>query len=159
MNETVETRFMKLEEIDEVLRITVEAFDGFSIDQNLEKRFPQGADNTWQNRKAAATRKQIEDSASECMVVTVNGTIAGYLSFSADPNSKIAYIHNLAVDEEYRDRGLSRKLFEASFAHFKKLGMKSCRIETLEQNTLCKSYYPRVGFEEIACQICYGKML
>jgi len=146
-------------DLEEVLRITVEAFDGVCIDQNIEKKFPDAADNNWQERKAASTRKHIGPKPEEAMVATIDDAIVGYISFETDTDSKIGHICNLAVDKRYRRRGVSNTMFAAVFAHLKKLGMKSCKIETLEQNRFCSGYYPRLGFEPVASQTIYCKML
>lgn len=159
MGENIEIRPIRPDEIDEVLNNAVEAFNGVCIEQNLGNKFPEAADNIWQKRKASGSGKPIISGASGCMVVIVDRKFAGHLSFSTDVESKIAKIHDLAVRKKYRGRGLSRKLFDAVFAHLKEIGMKSCRIETLEQNQLCCRYYPKLGFEEIARQIYYCKML
>lgn len=159
MDKKIETRLMQPEDLDRVLRITVEAFAGLSFDHNIEKMFPQAAENSWRDRKAGSTRKQLEPNPHQAVVAAVDGEIAGYISFETDPASKIAHICNLAVDKRYRGIGVANTLFEALFAHLKELGMKSCRIETLEQNELCSQYYPRLGFKQIAIQKMYIRML
>ena len=159
MDKRIETRLMVLEDLDEVLRITVEAFEGVSFDHNIETMFPEAAENSWQERKAGTTRKHLAPNPHEAIVATVDGVIAGYISFETDPASKIGHLWNLAVDKRYRNIGVSNTMFEAVFEHLKELGMKSCRIETLEQNILCSQYYPRLGFNQIATQKMYLKIL
>ena len=159
MSGAVETRFMRPDELDEVLRMTVEAFDGFCIDQNLEKIFPDQLDTTWQERKTASTRKYLDEDSGECMVALVDGKLGGYITFQIDAESKLGYIGNLAVDKNFRGRKISWILFEAVFTHMREQGTKCCRVETMEQNTLCTEYYPRVGFKEIARQRYYCKEL
>jgi ribosomal protein S18 acetylase RimI-like enzyme len=159
MDKKIETRLMKPEDLDEVLRTTVEAFEGVSFDHNIEKMFPQAAENSWKERKSDSTRKHLGPNPDQAIVATVDGIIAGYISFETDPASKIAHICNLAVDKTYRNIGVSNTMFEAVLKHLKELGMKSCRIETLEQNDLCLQYYPRLGFDQIATQKMYIRML
>lgn len=159
MDKKIETRLMKPEDLDEVLRITVEAFEGVSFDHNIEKMFPEAAENSWQERKAGSTRKHLGPNPHQAIVAVVDRVIAGYISFETDPSSRIGHLCNLGVDKRYRNIGVANRMFEAVFAHLKKLGMKSCRIETLEQNELCSQYYPRLGFNQIATQKMYLKIL
>ena len=48
---------------------------------------------------------------------------------------------------------------EAALAYLRARGMTCVRIETLEQNTRCTTFYPSLGFQDIAHQIHYIKQL
>ena len=64
-----------------------------------------------------------------------------------------------AVDAEHRGAGIGRKLIEFALDHFRSLGLKYARIETLDQNPAGQKLYPSFGFREIARQIHYGMPL
>ena len=73
-----------------------------------------------------------------------------------DLETRIGWIHNLAVAEQTRGQGLGRWLIEHALAHFRSAGMKIAKIETLEQNSVGRHLYPSVGFVEVARQIHYA---
>src|SRR5262245_58116369 len=91
--------------------ITVEAFDGVSIDQNIERRFGLIADRDWRWRKA---RHIDEDIAAADAVVWVaennRGEIIGYITTKIDRAAGVGLIPNLAVRAGLRGQGIGRKL-------------------------------------------------
>jgi ribosomal protein S18 acetylase RimI-like enzyme len=73
-----------------------------------------------------------------------------------DPESRIGWIHNLAVAEQVRGLGLGRRLIEHALSKFRIAGMTVAKIETLEQNAIGRHLYPSLGFIEIARQVHYA---
>ena len=47
-------------DLPRLIEITIEAFDGVSIDQNIERRFGPVADRSWQWRKGEAIRQDAD---------------------------------------------------------------------------------------------------
>ncbi|HZW29623.1 MAG TPA: GNAT family N-acetyltransferase, partial [Isosphaeraceae bacterium] len=76
-----------------------------------------------------------------------------------DPETRIGWIHNLAVDAGLRGQGLGRRLLEHALRRFRDEGMTVAKIETLEQNPIGRHLYPSVGFREVARQIHYAMPL
>ena len=83
----------------------------------------------------------------------------GYVTMQCDPETRIGWIHNLAVETEARGQGVGRRLIEHALAHFRAAGMTVAKIETLEQNPIGRHLYPSVGFVEVARQIHYAMAL
>jgi ribosomal protein S18 acetylase RimI-like enzyme len=73
-----------------------------------------------------------------------------------DRDTRIGWIHNLAVADDARNQGLGRRLLEHALSRFREGGMTVARIETLEQNPVGRHLYPSVGFREVARQIHYA---
>jgi ribosomal protein S18 acetylase RimI-like enzyme len=48
---------------------------------------------------------------------------------------------------------------QAALDQFRQKGMELARIETLEQNEVGSSFYPKAGFVEVARQIHYAMPL
>ena len=76
-----------------------------------------------------------------------------------DCETRIGWIHNLAVAAGVRGGGLGRRLIEHALAHFRAGGMTVAKIETLEQNAVGRHLYPAVGFIEVARQVHYAMPL
>jgi ribosomal protein S18 acetylase RimI-like enzyme len=76
-----------------------------------------------------------------------------------DPEPRIGWIHNLAVQADLRGQGLGRRLIEHALDRFRAAGMTVARIETLEQNAIGRQLYPSIGFLEVARQIHFAMAL
>ena len=134
-------------------QITVEAFDGVSIDQNIEKQFGVIAGRDWRWRKSRHIDSDVERDADGIFVAEIDGRIVGYVTTWFDREADIGYIPNLSVSGEYRGRGIGRKLIEHALDHFRSEDIGHARIETLDQNPIGEHLYPKLGFREVARQI------
>lgn len=137
-----------------VLReITVEAFDGVSIDQGIEREYGVVNGHDWRWRKA---RHIDEDAAREpegIFVAEIDGQTVGYITTWQDRDAGIGHIPNIAFRREYRGRGLGRELISYALNHFRRCGLSHAKIETLVQNDVGKHLYESLGFREVARQI------
>jgi ribosomal protein S18 acetylase RimI-like enzyme len=144
---------------DAILAITVRAFDGVSIDQNIERRYGPIAGVGWYRRKSAHLESDLAAEAAGVLVAEVEGRVVGYVTTRTDTKTGIGRIPNLAVHPEHQGKGLGRQLLEAALDRLREEGMAFARIETLEQNERCMALYPRLGFEEVARQVHYIRSL
>jgi ribosomal protein S18 acetylase RimI-like enzyme len=141
--------------------LTVAAFEGVSIDHNIDERFGPIAGRDWRWRKARDLDRDIDLFGSEIAVAEDDQTAAvlGYVTMHCDRDAKIGWIHNLAVSARARGHGLGRRLIEHALVHFRAAGMTVAKIETLDQNPIGSHLYPSIGFIEIARQIHYAMPL
>jgi ribosomal protein S18 acetylase RimI-like enzyme len=144
-----------------VIALTVAAFPGVSIDHNLDKELGSIAGQDWRWRKGRDIENDIDMPDSELAMAEdeENGTAVGYVTMHFDQESKIGWIHNLAVESKVRGQGLGRRLIEHALDRFRAAGMTVAKIETLEQNEIGRHLYPSLGFREIARQIHYAMQL
>ena len=138
-----------------ILAITVCAFDGVSIDQNIERRLGIIAGVGWQKRKAAHLVADLADRPDDVLVAERDGQVVGYVTTRVDTPAGIGRILNLAVAPEHQGQGIGTRLLQAALEHLRAEGMQCARIETLEQNARCAALYPTLGFQEVARQIHY----
>jgi ribosomal protein S18 acetylase RimI-like enzyme len=143
-----------------VLRdMTVEAFDGVSIDHNIERRFGPIAGHDWRWRKARHVDDDVARQPDGLFVAQDGSVIAGYVSTRADREAGMGLIMNLAVAPGYRGAGLGRMLIDHALEWFRSLGLTHAKIETLDQNPVGQHLYPSCGFQEVARQIHYVRKL
>jgi GNAT superfamily N-acetyltransferase len=144
-----------------VVEMTVSAFQGVSIDHGLDDRLGPVAGRDWRWRKGRDIEEDIDMPGSELAVAEDDetGEAVGYVTMYFDPESRIGWIHNLAVDAGLRGQGLGRKLIEHALDRFRAGGMTVAKIETLEQNEIGRHLYPAMGFKEVARQIHYAMSL
>ena len=146
-------------DLDRVLEVTILAFNGVSIDQNIELKYGQIGGRGWQDRKRWNIEDDISVNRSGTLVAEVDGEVVGYITTRLNPRSKIGWIPNLAVDPTYHKMGIGRKLIDEALRYFRDNGMEFVRIETLEQNEVCLRFYPNLGFDEVARQVHYIKKI
>jgi ribosomal protein S18 acetylase RimI-like enzyme len=135
--------------------ITVQAFEGVSIDRNIEREFGRLGSSSWQERKAEQISQDVEANPNGVFVAEEAGQIVGYLTTRIDRGTRVGRIPNLAVDEQHRGKGIAKALFSRAFHYFKEEGMLYSKIEALEQNEIAVAFYPRLGYEEVARQVHY----
>jgi ribosomal protein S18 acetylase RimI-like enzyme len=143
------------EDLPRVRAITVDSFEGVSIDRNIEREFGAVAGKDWRERKARDVTTDCEVQPEGVFVAEEDGEVLGYITTRLDRFTGIGRIPNLAVDERARGRGLGTQLIEHAIAFMREQGMAMAKIETLAQNERGQALYPRFGFREVARQIHY----
>jgi ribosomal protein S18 acetylase RimI-like enzyme len=137
--------------------LTVAAFDGVSIDQNIDRLLGPVAAREWGWRKARHFDLDVAGGAEVAVAEEVGTAQAvGYVTFFFQREARIGWINHLAVSAEHRGQGLGRCLLEHALARFRSEGMTIAQIETLEQNPVGRHLFPALGFREVARKIYYA---
>ena len=138
--------------------LTIEAFEGVSIDHNIDTHLGPAAGRDWRWRKGRHVDSDIDDPGGELAVADdeATGQTLGYVTMKFDRETLIGWIHNLAVSGDARNRGLGRQLLEHALGRFRAEGMTVAKIETLEQNPVGRHLYPSLEFVEVARQIHFA---
>jgi len=152
---TATIRLYQPADLPRLREITIEAFNGVSIDQNAERHLGLINDHDWQWRKARHVDEDVRRDPRGTFVAVDGDQILGYLSTWMDPEAGIGYIPNLALTAASRGQGLGHRLIEHALDHFRQHGLAAAKIETLDQNPVGQHLYPAVGFREVARQIHY----
>ncbi|MCX7886365.1 MAG: GNAT family N-acetyltransferase [Verrucomicrobiae bacterium] len=139
--------------------ITTRTFRDVSIDGNIEKLFGLLNGTDWAWRKRRQIDADCDAQPDGILVAEEDGRIVGYITTRLDHETKLGWIPNLAVEPEYQGRGIGRRLIEAALEMFRQRGMTHAKIETLEQNPVGQTLYPKCGFQEVARQIHYVRKL
>ncbi len=141
-----------------VRELTVAAFEGVSIDHNIDLKLGPIAGKDWRWRKARDVDRDIDLLSSDLGVAEDDrtGAVVGYVTMKCDDETRIGWIHNLVVADGLRGQGLGRQLIRHALDYFRAAGMTVAKIETLEQNPIGRHLYPSVGFIEVARQIHYA---
>lgn len=148
-------RSFRIDDLPRVKKFTVEAFEGVSIDRKIQELFGVMNDRDWKWRKGKHLDEDVAREPEGLFVAEIGGVVVGFISTWHDAEAGMGNIPNLAVDAEYRGHGIGRKLIQHALAHFRRLGLKAARIETLAHNEVGKKLYPSFGFREVARQIHY----
>lgn len=147
-------------DLDAIKAITITAFDGVSIDHNIERAFGLVAGHDWRWRKARHIDDDVAAPGAALFVAEDDcGQVVGYISTRFDIETRVGYIPNLSVRGDVRGHGIGRRLIEHAIAHFRSVGAALVRIETLGQNAIGQHLYPSCGFQIVAEQTHFAMSL
>ncbi len=152
-------RPFKTSDTDRICELTIDGFDGVSIDQASERLFGRGPYPAWSERKWAGVRNELDAHPDDHFVAELDGDVVGYITTATSDETRIGHIPNMAVDARLRRRGIGSRLIERALAHLADHGMQLARIATLAHNAEGASLYPKHGFQEVARQIHYMRRL
>ncbi len=88
-----------------------------------------------------------------CRVIDVGGAMAGYGIMSVGAGE--AHILNVCIREEYRCRGLARRLMLHLLERARAAGMREAYLEVRPSNTVASRLYISLGFEQIGVRRGY----
>jgi ribosomal protein S18 acetylase RimI-like enzyme len=133
--------------------LTIEGFEGVSIDYGIERVFGVINGHDWRWRKARHIDDDVVRDAAGVFVAEEDAKIVGYVTTWQDRAAGIGHIPNLAVAASHRNQGLGRLLLEYALSQFRAAGLTHAKIETLAQNAIGNHLYPSLGFVEVARQV------
>ena len=149
----------RAEDLAEVKGLTMDAFGGVTLEQNIEDSLGVLNDHDWRWRKSRHVDDDVDTNAAGIFVAEGKGRIVGYISTRIDPESGRGRIPNLAVVSTVRGQGLGRRLIEHALDYFRKSGLTYAVIETMAGNSVGQHLYPACGFVEVARQVHFARRL
>ena len=152
-------RSFRLDDLEAIKAITIDGFEGVSVEHGIELKFGEIAGHDWRWRKARHVDDDVKEHADGIFVAEVDGKILGYISTRVDLDAGKGRIPNLAVAASARGQGIGRKLIRHALEYFQTEGMGVAVIETMASNPIGQSLYPSCGFEEVGRQIHYAAKL
>lgn len=81
-------------------------------------------------------------------VLCCENEIAGYVEFKIFESASIAFLNIIAVNNDYKQKGIGRKLFEYSRIFFSEIGINSIQLDVYKSNTIALNWYLSIGFEQ-----------
>jgi ribosomal-protein-alanine N-acetyltransferase len=151
----MELKFRDFQPADsEILtEIMVNAFDGVSIDQGIQREFGDINNHDWRWRKARHFEEDVARDPEGIIVAESDGKILGFISTWMDHDAGIGHIPNISLTPESRGQGVGRQLIELALDRFREHGLSHAKIETLAQNEIGNHLYRSVGFKDVAQQV------
>jgi ribosomal protein S18 acetylase RimI-like enzyme len=154
-----EIRVCAQSDLDELKRITVEAFEGLALDQRVEEKLGALNGRDWRWRKARDIEEDVLANPRGVFVAVEDGRILGYISTRLDREAGKGRIPNLAAKADARGIGLGRRLIEHALEYFRQEGMAYAMIETMTYNEVGNYLYPACGFVEVGRQVHFARKL
>lgn len=155
----ISLRPFRPDDLENIKTLTLDCFDGVTIEQNLEASLGMFNGHDWRWRKARQIDEDVAANPSGIFVAEVQGRLIAYITTRVDPEAGKGRIPNLAVASDFRGRGLGRRLIEHALDYFRSKGLAYAVIETMDQNPVGLHAYPACGFVEIARQVHFARRL
>jgi ribosomal protein S18 acetylase RimI-like enzyme len=155
----VTLRSCRTDDRDTLQALTIEAFDGVTLEQNVEDALGILAGHDWTWRKARHVDEDMKACPQGLFVAEYDGEIVGYISTRVDTDAGKGRIPNLVVAAEHRGHGLGRVLIEHALEWFRQERLEYAVIETMAQNEIGNHLYRSCGFQEVARQIHFARRL
>jgi len=152
-------RHYRPEDLEAVQAITVEAFDGLSIDQKIESRLGILQGHDWRWRKSRQIAQEITDNADNSFTAESDGTVVGYVTPQVDRASGRGRVATLAVTAAFRGQGLGRRLVQHALDHFRALGLSFAVLDAMDAHAVGRKLYLSMGFVETARLVHYAMKL
>ena len=146
-------------DLEELKRITLDAFEGLALDQRVEEHLGVLHGHDWRWRKARQIEEDVAANPAGVFVAEEGGAILGYITTVLDREAGKGRIPNLAVLSDARSKGLGRKLIEHALEYFRREGMSFAMIETMAYNEIGNHLYPACGFIEVGRQVHFARKL
>ena len=152
-------RHYRPDDLDALKQLTVGAFGGVTLEQDVENALGLLHGHDWRWRKSRHIDEDVAAHPEGIFVAETQGRVAGYISTRVDRDAGKGRIPNLAVAAEFRGQGLGRRLIERALEYFRREGLDYAMIETMAQNEIGQQLYPACGFVEVARQIHFARRL
>ena len=149
-------RLFQPRDLEAMKLLTVSAFAGVTLEQNVEENLGLLNGHDWRWRKARHLDEDAAANPSGIFVAEAEGILVGYITTRVDREAGKGRIPNLAVAEAIRKQGLGRQLIERALEYFRSEGLEYAMIETMAQNVNGNHVYPACGFVEVARQVHFA---
>jgi ribosomal protein S18 acetylase RimI-like enzyme len=80
-------------------------------------------------------------------MVIENGKIIATVKCGQD--GRRGYLHKLAVDKNYRNRGIAKELIKIVLAELKRQGIKKCNVFVMDYNKFGLDFWKKINFKEL----------
>lgn len=140
-----------------IQQMVLESFEPITWQRKLDQNFGplNGADwrQRWHSRMQAVFQTQV------VLVGEAEGEIAAMASGTLDPQSAMALIDLLAVDQRHQGRGCGREMLRGMIEHMRNSGARYIQLDCLTDNDRGNALYRSEGFQEVARHIRWFRSL
>lgn len=140
----------RIENLQEIQKLNLLLF------QKEHKEFDQNIDCNWTFSKEGEVyfKKRITQDNSCLFLACIEGKAIGYLAGSLVDKCEyriltaFAELENIYILDEYRNKGIGTKLYQAFLDWCKSKGIQRLKVETSARNTSAIKFYRKNGFRD-----------
>lgn len=140
----IESFSLQKHSYQDLLNLTLQSgiYSRFKIDENFKNNEYIKLYTEWINKSIT------KELASEIIVKVINDKVVGFTTISKKTN-QLADIGLVAVDENYRGKGIAKDLISATIFKASELGFKDIQVVTQNINKPARNLYLSAGFTSI----------
>ena len=107
--------------------------------------------------------RRCDDAEGVFLVAERDGAIVGFLIATVDDNipiytlERFGFVHDVWVDEAYRNEGVGRSMTMLMLERFKAMGVTQVRLDTAAENNVARAMFAQCGFRpstvEMMCEV------
>ena len=111
--------------------------------------------------KAAQVHRAFTVEDPQTLVAEMDGRVAGFVTFHADPQRGVGEIGNNAVHPDFRGRGIAGRLYQQVIERFRAMGLRFAKVTTGldEAHAPARRAYEKAGFTVEIPSITYFRAL
>lgn len=147
----VEIRGLDPDEIERIGEIAVEAWEPAygAYRENMGEQLFEARYGDWREHKASQVIGQCREHPERVRIAEVDGTVAGFVTFSVDSETGIGEIGNNAVAPEFQGRKIATRLYRHVLAEFRDRDLEFAEVSTGlgEEYAPARQAYENVGFD------------
>ncbi len=104
----------------------------------------------WKGQQIQSVNLVCDDEEIDVIVAELEDSIVGYSSIKSHPDDAIGEVYMIAVDPDYQQQGIARRLIDESMAIIKRKGYPLAMIETGGDpgHAPARRTYEAMGFEK-----------
>ena len=96
-----------------------------------------------------AKLRELQSNGVKFFGVYLNGEEVGFVAIEKNSSKSVYFMEKLAVVPLLRHRGYGRHLVEFTINYVKDQGGKKLSIAVIDEHTILKEWYKKLGFKEI----------
>jgi ribosomal protein S18 acetylase RimI-like enzyme len=97
----------------------------------------------------------LERNEGFCYIARNDNQIVGTLLCGHD--GRRGYLYHVAVDKDFRMKGIAKKMVEMSLKELKNAGIGKCHLFVFKSNTEAQSFWSEIGWKERADLVVMSK--
>lgn len=128
--------------------------DNSNLDKVTNLALKLWPDNSWETLNAEF-EEMLESGKDQLYLAMIDGSYVGFIQMSirsdyveGSNSSPVGYVEGIYVEENYRNKGVSKKLIEAGEQWSKSLGCSQIASDTELDNYGSQQFHKKVGFRE-----------
>lgn len=147
----LEIRLAKPSDYKRLEQLFINSFEPISLYRRVEDRFGPLNGKTWRDQWRLRLRKVFDREF--ILVGELEGEIVAAAAGSLTPETRLAFLNLLAVDQRFHRRGFGREMLQTMMEYMKEQGAEHMHLDCMADNDSANDLYRAEGFEEIGRSI------
>jgi ribosomal protein S18 acetylase RimI-like enzyme len=153
----LEIRLAKSSDYKRLEQLFIDSFEPISLYRKVEERFGPFNGQGWREQWRLRLRKVFDREI--ILVGEIEGEIVAAACGICTPETRLAFLNLLAVDQRFQRRGLGREMLQTMMEYMKEQGAEHMHLDCLADNDSANDLYRAEGFQEMGRSIYwYGKI-